>query len=341
MEIVLLSDPFNNHIIHYLTPVNLYNLCQTCKQYRLLLTKDKFERATITEIKRRYVNHHYTSQKSLNNGLFVMKKMKSIISGSFIIQCILGEYWSESSIDIYLGNITLSNKKDQYLIPNSRSAFCDHYKECLNIPTTGKQSIKYINLNTSDVNNFIDNIFDFNICKNKFWYDDEYHIYIKSINEILSKKATFSCKIKLASSIERYKKYTDRCFIFDMDLDYRKIADRLTDKEIYFYNIVKQSTCAYIDLNNFSAKPCFPTHKIIDGDANILEKYMGNFGAKRIDCCENKCIIKLCKSNDEHIHVKLTYKSNLEFIFLCEPYNEQIDDPTDLPFIVGDSEQFI
>ena len=53
MEQILFGDLFYNHIVNYLNPATLYNLCQTTKSYRKNITKPHFEIATIREIKKR------------------------------------------------------------------------------------------------------------------------------------------------------------------------------------------------------------------------------------------------------------------------------------------------
>src|ERR1700722_4295200 len=97
MKQVLYGDPFNYVIIKYLYPIDLYNLCLTNKKFNMML-KNKIKKSIISEIENRLKNildNFLEFQEFLN-------KSSSIISGSFIIQCILGEYWNNSDIDIYV-----------------------------------------------------------------------------------------------------------------------------------------------------------------------------------------------------------------------------------------------
>ena len=88
MEQTLFGDPFYNHIINYLNPTTLYNLCQTCKQYRLTINKPYFERSTIA-IMRSKLYEIYGTQSKVNHVLNNLKE--GVITGYCIVQLILNE----------------------------------------------------------------------------------------------------------------------------------------------------------------------------------------------------------------------------------------------------------
>lgn len=88
-------------IIYYLDRKDLYYLSLTSKFYNELI---QFKQLIINTIHNRLkliLNEHYEEfmNKMIDNGAF--------ISGSFIIQCILNEYWSHSGtdLDIYVPSI--------------------------------------------------------------------------------------------------------------------------------------------------------------------------------------------------------------------------------------------
>jgi hypothetical protein len=98
MEQTLFGDPFC-HIKSCLSPKCLYELSQTCSHYQHLGSKIEFETTLYKEINRRLkfiFNDQYEDFK------MAMKESGAAISGSFILQCLLGETWNDSDIDIYL-----------------------------------------------------------------------------------------------------------------------------------------------------------------------------------------------------------------------------------------------
>ena len=301
MEFILFGDPFYNHIITCLNPVNLYNLCQTCKSYRNTITKTYFEKATIVEIKKRLENKYDKS-----NGGY--------ISGDFIIQCILGEQWS-GNIDLYLDN-------SQFRFWNLLMVYYLTGFELHRIHT--------------NMGNFLEDEINFDICKNRYWYDNKDHIYIKSLNEILSKKTTFKCKKELSTNITNYYKYKNKGFSFYFDPDYEKLLNGLPDNNIKLYEVKRLSTSfkefdkcensLYIGLRGFhyynyqnpthlAENPFFnlrmftynnhspPIYKYVKGDIDRLKKIL-NIGT-RMYGCNNQCIIKLCNPNVKHAHTSL------------------------------------
>lgn len=301
MEIVLFSDPFYNHIIDHLNPVDLYNLCQTCKYYRSSIKKHYFEKATIKEMRRRMVLLFYTSENRMNECLTNCNKIGGVITGSFIIQCVLGEYWNDQ-IDHYFPNSAKLNSKIEKFRLYENNPFSEFYSKYYVVPNKSSISLKLVVLNSDNVHNFIENTFDFNICKNKYWYDGKDNISIHSINEILSKKATFGCKTVPASSIERRDKYVKRGFIFDESLSYEKIIHGLSNsKEIQLYKMIANNNVEPIIIwSSAEIHIASSSFRLIDIDSlNLVELERCRIIKTK---CDKDCIILMCGSKINHIH---------------------------------------
>jgi len=204
----------------------------------------------------RVIDNWFRSYYGVNYDQFreAMIADKAIVTGSFILQMILGERWKDSDIDMFI------SIEDLYSIWN-RSNCTEVEKFILNAPTTSKEekikklsdtSLQYIDsfgptgniaqirnysvdgtkdsnfckfqmievLKTQDIIKFIKETFDFDVCKNTFYYDEDgMHLDILNINDILNRRIVFRIYDNLRSSIERCKKYAARGFKFTDALD--------------------------------------------------------------------------------------------------------------------------
>ena len=79
--------------------MDLYNLAQTCKRFQKQIKMVHMKKSVHHEVQRRM--GHICGNK-WNTISKVMKKSGAIISGSFVLQCIMGEQWNGSDIDIYV-----------------------------------------------------------------------------------------------------------------------------------------------------------------------------------------------------------------------------------------------
>lgn len=298
MDFILFGDLFCNHITSYLSCVNLYNLCKTNKQYKQILNKGYFERATITEIKKRISSTG--SKETFTSYLEATKELNTSISGSFIIQCILGEEWPNISTDYYINAEAVPNM----MPPWERSLdFSDYYHASKSIGNCNIYTLKDQNTDT-----FIKTIFDFDICKNIYWYDGADHIYIKSINQILSKKAVFSCKSHLTSSIERRQKYINRGFTFEMAIPFEELV-----KNIINLKMCKIKEChekKYLFLKPYQFQRCMNmNYEFVEGD----DIEITGLNQQPLMDCDNNCILKLYNDNTKHFHGGVV---NDEILFL-------------------------
>lgn len=101
-----------------LIPIDLYNLVQTCKKYQKKISMSHIKKSAICEINRRL---HITFGDELNGFKNAMREADATISGSFIIQCILGEHWGGSDVDVYVDKKMFM----QFLMPEYYAAVYD------------------------------------------------------------------------------------------------------------------------------------------------------------------------------------------------------------------------
>lgn len=97
-EIILYGDPFWCQIIKYLSVKDLYNLSKVNKYYRTKITDDVYKKnimKCINDRLKELFENNYDDFKRLLDDYGVM------LSGSFIIQCILDVKWM-SDIDLYV-----------------------------------------------------------------------------------------------------------------------------------------------------------------------------------------------------------------------------------------------
>ena len=169
METILFGDPFYNHIIHYLNPTTLYNLCKSCKSYRNNINKQYFEIATVKEIRKRL--RHTEDEKEM------LCELKGIISGSFIVDCVLKERFSYSSdehddliwqeytsIDHFFPketDINIIGRQYMKKMPLNKffMSYCSYYLEMY--PGIFRSIWKFIILFGDSTGYFIDNCIDF------------------------------------------------------------------------------------------------------------------------------------------------------------------------------------
>jgi len=218
MEYILFDDLFYYQIINNLNCVDLYQLCQVCKQYRNTITKKHFIKATIIEIRRRL------PLKSINE----VASKKGVVSGSFIIQCILNIVW-QSNPGFYTDYFNKHNEYEREIFINyyfSNNIEIDPHRALYCRPISSSIDEQFIDLvetypwvkpphisaiiKMDNIHEFIDKTFDFDICKNSYWYTDKDNLQVKSFNQILSRKAISP----YSTNHVREKKYIDRGFKF-------------------------------------------------------------------------------------------------------------------------------
>lgn len=150
---------------------------------------------------------------------------REVISGSFILQCILNEYWEDSDIDFYVvdnGYSEFPILLRRLLSPTSISVigtnggYLDSFKTINVQRYTHKIHLNYINsYHNIDFIEFINTNFDFNICKNVFCILFDIPILsIHSIYDIYTRTTNFKSTTDYDISIEKCQKYENRGFTF-------------------------------------------------------------------------------------------------------------------------------
>ncbi len=109
---VLYGDVFWHNIINYLSPIDLYNLVQTCKYYEQNINMQHVKNNTIKQLNNKLSNIFGPKLPEFKN---ILQDVNGIISGSCILQSILGEKWEKSDIDIFIpvrGNVITNTPSD-------------------------------------------------------------------------------------------------------------------------------------------------------------------------------------------------------------------------------------
>lgn len=98
MEDIIESVVFKSDIFPKLAPKDIYMLSLTCKKFNNYFEK-LLEDSILNKINeelREVLGDKVTSFKKL------LSEMNAVFAGSFILQCMLGEYWEQSDIDIFI-----------------------------------------------------------------------------------------------------------------------------------------------------------------------------------------------------------------------------------------------
>ncbi len=267
-----------------------------------------------------------------------MTQMNAVISGSFIIQKILGETYKDSDIDIYLP-VKQEHKMDDffdykiervgYLNVNAYKSFNRSLMEIVKDYEKNGYKIQLIYINSDNnidsVCEFVKNDFDFDICKNMCYYNKENcgkcTLIVHDINQILKKQTEFKTSAKVGKSIDRCYKYQKRGFIFTNleNLSYDNFNFHLQkDENDQFYKIIEITQCN----ETMNRKCTYMTNDLkkikspndLDNDYPI-KKYSNNqFTFKyESDECNKNCHIKFCNSMTEHYHYSW---HNIHYIFV-------------------------
>ena len=167
--------------------------------------------------------------------MYYMKKSNAALSGSFILQCILDEYWNDSDIDIYLYCDCKIGIKYRYIYHHDnrgglcRNSYITNYlythfqymnSEIINdkypaehldigrienFMNINKKMIQVINVE-NNVFEVVNN-FDLNMLKNIYYFDEngDENIYIANIDDIKNRKIAIN-KERDVHDIDEYWK---------------------------------------------------------------------------------------------------------------------------------------
>lgn len=255
------ADYFYSDFLTTLTPLSLYKLKLVDKQFNQVITTKMLKLTIIKEMERRL--------NIIFKGLDYKKVLENyVISGSFILQCMLEEYW-KSDLDIFhVTNTTISSLDNilyDHFDGNSGTCYHDGYG---NMDILGSTSflcindirVKKVQIIYTKNKNFTE-LFDFDFCKNTFYYDNNLPVLeLNHIDDIYNKKSMFKSGNDLQKSLKRYVKYKERGF----DFGTLTFNNDITDDNIYFvkpyrnqlYEIIDEDD--YLDLADrlVKRKPC-------------------------------------------------------------------------------------
>lgn len=341
MEHYFQTDYFYYNIITRLTPLDLLNLKRTNKLFSSIVTFSIMKKLILYYINKRLL---LIFGENTNKIKEILNNTKTVISGSFLIQCILNEYWNDSDIDIY--SPVVSNKKcfidhdnpftdiekflhEKYRFTNTSDAH--RYGDALSNNRTDikwvrtyQNSINKIQIiqvevenNFSKLKEFIHNTFDFNICKNIYYIDNnKENISIFNLLNVLNKTEKFKTKYNLKSSMTRCLKYRNRGFDIHNNRTYECLANLSYNgyghKTHEIYTVKKNNTLL----------------QVISGDINVLKQYInplissGKCFIRHLPTHCNylytntDCLLKFCESNVKHSHIIAYGPHNTDLIFI-------------------------
>lgn len=258
---VLFSDWFIYNVKEHSSPKDMWNLVQTSKYFNKYIDKNIINECIIINIQKRLRN-----VLGIKYDAFIkyITKYNIIISGSFIIQCILNEHYGGSDIDLYSYNEMTSETffdivnikeldKEQYErfdtygdLPNIEDIINVYLKNGHKLQNIRMHEIE----NYEDAKKYVLNDFDLNICKNLFSImDGKPNIYVHNLNNICNKKDvlqkyTKSYKVD-PGTLKRINKYQSRGFEIKILETFNKIDHIYYEGKLYPFIVYKNNQNGY------------------------------------------------------------------------------------------------
>jgi hypothetical protein len=317
--------------------MDLYNLSIVCKYYAETITKKDFKNRVIKEIDRRM---HYVFRENYGKIKKFMIHHGAIIAGSFIVQCILDEYW-ESGIDICIPTKIDFSKKTEYGVTNDSASF-----------TENTFKINLITIKTDNIIDYVKNHYNYNICKITYQYKDvdldlnrisTDNLQIYNFDDITYRRTNICINVTIFDD-KYFMKYYNRGFSFYMTDDNKKKILSVSDlhniicpsmlicvTKIISYSQPKKSNTLFnklipyfVEPEQEPQKPDIPlddssyTFTIINNEICCYYASIA-FGINRlykihkvkipdnlvITPCHNICITKLLFPEQKHLHANL------------------------------------
>src|SRR5437762_2808080 len=256
---VLYGDPFKEEIVKYLDPKDLYNIKYVSKDFYGIITfkmiKDTINLCIYQRLQKILGDH-------TDKFLELLSENSGVISGSFLLQCILNETYTESDIDIYIpipyyetqaGSFT-SIENYIYNIMKGKYITSSYQYEPENIAYIREyhfnvklQIIYIISKNPlEDLWKTIRDLYDFDILKNIY---SSNALKIHKLSDIMTKSTTFGYTWSLKASIIRYNKYINRGITFKEPIDARYVDLLFKSREYRFVKVIKIDDGIYKYLN--------------------------------------------------------------------------------------------
>lgn len=285
--------------LHEMNPLSLFKLRSLNKSYYKIITLDVIHESIIKEINNRLF-------VIFGDSLVIFKQLleqkKAIISGSFILQCILGEYWIDSDIDIFCPVNIYNNFNflENFLITRLNFKIKNNYQDNYGYNTRVKNfevikhndKIKiqiielFIESNYEKLNMHVNGT-DFDICKNMFYVENNVdNIRISALNNIFNK----IIKSANNSGIDRCQKYYKRGF---------NIVDNIAN----ISHVYVDSTLIPNEYEILTGDPsicaCYP----MSLNGSIITRLSHGLYNGYSTFCHSNCRIK----NQDHFHYKYSF----------------------------------
>lgn len=229
-------------LLNYFAAIDLYHLKLTSKYFRQIITQDIINYSIVSNINNKLENEY-------QGILDFLKNNKAFISGSFIIQNILNEYYVNSDIDIYFpftdkNDLEITRPIDNFNVIHD--TLC--YDGAINATAikmhrvtdyrskSGKcLQVIYIQIddNRQSIIDYLSDGFDFDICKNFYRYNE---LYIDRIDQICNKQLHFKINNNYwerDKTMNRVYKYQNRGFNV---INYHNISE-LSQQAVVVYRV--------------------------------------------------------------------------------------------------------
>lgn len=301
MEIVLFGDTFD--IIRcLLIPIDLHRLRLSCKRYNHQLTDSDTFIATISEMKRRLNTIFDGKYCELER---VLQMSNGMISGSFVIQCMLGETWIDSTIKIYIrvNNDKLYEFLSQYEAePRDNIAYND---DIYIINGIRVRFLKVSNFAPVGSNN------RYEVATNELVIDKSNEKFRKCVNMFGRSRLNMNT-FDMAKMYRRGFQFHDNGKILSkndiIDLYYLPIIINAKKSRMYCMHYIKNDSVMIENMIIYGISHI--TIALFDITASYnTEKYITPGRIKICECLDSICIVLLVHPKLEHYHLGFAFSN--------------------------------
>lgn len=337
MEDVLYGDNFWSYIIYDLPIVDVIKLKSVCRYYFINISNAIIDHLIIKSIEKKLLAIFRENYQQLKN---IIKNTQCLISGSFIIECILDVDWS-SDIKFYLPSGENVGDDDLKIFLDEHYRIIDYNKNNpdiaiyrlnnLNCDYYSSEYIDYVaaqkigvDIGTNKIHNYVVETFDLDIRKNFYGidYQGKPYVTIYSLNQILNRSTYLTLKDSVNMTALRILRYKKRGF--NIQYEKRQLIDSINSNSNTHYIIICKDIPHEIDATN--------TIKIelIEYNHNkltlISDPYNFKYVNKNIIECKCNycdygilyCPINVLFNNIKHIHIGGRYFDNFSrFDIIC------------------------
>ncbi len=339
---VIFSDWFVINLTKNITtPKILYNLKLTNKWHLKEITFQNIKYVVIKNITRKLkelVDIDY------NEFVSYMEQNDISISGSFVLQCILDEYWLKSDIDLFTPREKIccdiitdnnyfavgENCNDDYVNTGVTGVrdYCNNNKKYANLQIIFMREDR-------NVLHYVKYFFDLDICKNVYSVKNGNHcLYIDKLINIMNKEISFDFINTSSNFPSRKIKYENRGFTFKNNLLSNHIYYDNLQVPIVLYNRNSEIATMFgetFDLNLDGDLVCNFNYKNAVVKIDKSSFVMGADNCQYNNCHYNgeyiycgdileNCPIS-CLSDIKHCHSKFDVNSEKYWIYRVYDFN--------------------